>query len=153
MLQATALGGQAQPAASATGTSARTLALLSMVLLGGCISAPVDPTTTQLGVGDCLRQVQIKRLRRALERCDAVVAAYPQQPQPRNERALLFTLKGDNQAACKDSLAAARLLERVPKTPPPDPLMVEEIHIRVASCRGLTTAPEGSAPSRAKSDA
>jgi hypothetical protein len=145
--------GRAQHARSATPIERLGLAVSVTLLLGGCISAPVDPTTTRLGVGDCLRQVEINRLRRALERCDAVVETYPQHPQPRNERALLYSLKGDNQAACKDSQAAARLLERFPKTPPPDPLMVEEIRIRQSSCRSLTTAPAGSAPSPAKSDA
>jgi hypothetical protein len=123
------------------------------LLLGGCISAPADPTATQLGVGDCLRQVEIRRLRRALESCDAVVKAYPQQPQPRNERALLYSLMGDNRAACRDSAAAAELLAQLPPTPPPDPLLVEEIRIRAASCRSLTTAPAASAPSPAKSGA
>ena len=137
----------------ATRTSTGSLALLTALLLGGCVGAPVDPTKTPLGVGDCLKQVQMKRLRRSLERCDAVVAAYPQHPQPRNERALLQTLKGDNQAACKDSLTAARLLERFPKQPALDPLLVEEIGIRKASCSSITTAPAGSAPSRAKSGA
>lgn len=136
---------------SATPTKGLGAALAGALLLGGCISAPVDPTTTRIGLGDCLHQVEMKRLQRALKRCDAVVEAYPKHPQPRNERALLHSLKGDNQAACRDSLAAARLLRRLPKQPAPDPLMVEEIRLRDTSCRKLTTARAATAPSQARS--
>jgi hypothetical protein len=115
------------------------------------MSAPSDPTTTLPGLGDCLRQVEIKRLKRAIERCNGVVEAHPQQPQPRNERALLHSLAGNNQAACRDSQAAERLLKQLPKTPAPDPLLVEEIQLRAQSCRTLTKPPEADAPSPAKS--
>ena len=115
------------------------------------MSAPSDPTTTLPGLGDCLRQVEIKRLKRAIERCNGVVEAHPQQPQPRNERALLHSLAGNNQAACRDSHAAERLLKQLPKTPAPDPLLVEEIQLRAQSCRTLTKPPEADAPSPAKS--
>ncbi len=121
------------------------------MLLGGCVSAPSDPTTTLPGLGDCLRQVEIKRLKKALNRCDGVVEAHPQQPQPRNERALLHSLAGDNQAACRDSLVAEQLLKQLPKTASPDPLLVEEIQLRAKSCRNLTTAPAAGAPSPASS--
>jgi hypothetical protein len=126
-------------------------AALALVLLGGCISAPGDPTTTLPGVGDCLRQVEIKRLKRAIERCDGVVEAHPQQPQPRNERALLHSLAGDNQTACRDSLEAERLLKQLPKTEQSDPLLVEEIQLRAQSCRTLTNAPGAGAPAPAAS--
>jgi hypothetical protein len=78
-----------------------------------------------------------------------VVDAYPQHPQPRNERALLHSLAGDNKAACNDSRAAAALLKRLPKPPAPDPLLVEEIDLRAESCRQLTTAPTTDAPGQA----
>jgi hypothetical protein len=121
------------------------------VLLGGCVALPSDPTTTLPGLGDCLRQVEIKRLKKALSRCDGVVEAHPQEPQPRNERALLHSLAGDNQAACRDSLAAERLLKQRPKAAATDPLLVEEIQLRAKSCRTLTTAPAAGAPSPAGS--
>jgi len=121
------------------------------VQLGGCVSAPSDPTTTLPGLGDCLRQVEMKRLKKALRRCDEVVEAHPQQPQPRNERALLHSLAGDNQAACRDSLAAERLLKQLPKTASADPLLVEEIQLRARSCRTLTTPPAAGALSPAGS--
>lgn len=126
-------------------------AALALTLLAGCVSSPGDPTTTLPGLGDCLRQVEIKRLKRAIERCDGVVEAHPQQPQPRNERALLHSLAGDNQTACRDSLAAERLLKQLNKSAAPDPLLVEEIQLRAQSCRTLTNAPAAGAPSRATS--
>ena len=144
----------AQPAASVTPTSGAALgaaAALALVLLGGCVSAPSDPTSTLPGLGDCLKQVEIKRLKKALRRCDDVVKAYPQHPQPRNERALLHSLAGDNQAACRDSLVAQTLLRQRPKAAAPDPLLVEEIELRAHSCRTLTTAPATGAPSPAGS--
>ena len=120
-----------------------------MALLGGCVSGPADPTTTLPGLGDCLRQVEIKRLHRAIERCDSVVEAHPNHPQPRNERALLHSLAGDNKTACRDSLAAAKLLKLLPAQPPADPLLVEEIELRAKSCRLITNAPTADAPSPA----
>ena len=143
-----------QPAANATPIKKAALgfvAAVALVQLGGCTSASSDPTATLPGLGDCLRQVEMKRLKKALRRCDEVVEAHPQQPQPRNERALLHSLAGDHQAACRDSLAAEKLLKQVPKTTSPDPLLVEEIQLRARSCRTLTNAPAAGAPSRAGS--
>jgi|Laugresu1bdmlbsd_1035121.scaffolds.fasta_scaffold11939_2 hypothetical protein len=139
-------------AASATpinGKALGTAATVAFMLLTGCVSTPADPTTTLPGLGDCLNQVEMKKLRRALARCNEVVDAHPQQPQPRNERALLHSLTGDNKAACSDSLAAAELLKRLPKTPAPDPILVEEIQLRAKSCQVLTTGPATAAPKSA----
>lgn len=119
------------------------------MLLGGCFSPTEDPTTRLPGLGDCLRQVEMRKLARAIERCNDVVAAHPRHPQPRNERALLHSLAGDNKAACSDSRAAAALLARIPKSPPLDPLLSEEIQLRLTSCRQLTTAPANASPSQA----
>lgn len=119
-------------------------------MLAGCVSTPADPTTSLPGLGDCLNRVEMKKLRRALARCNEVVDAHPLQPQPRNERALLHSLAGDNKAACSDSRAAAELLKRLPKTPAPDPLLVEEIQLRAKSCQSLTTAPAAASPKPAE---
>ena len=118
------------------------------MLLGGCFSPTEDPTTRLPGLGECLRQVEMRKLGRAIERCNDVVAAHPRHPQPRNERALLHSLAGDNKAACSDSRAAAALLVRFPKSPPLDPLLTEEIQLRLKSCRQLTTAPADASPSQ-----
>jgi len=98
-----------------------------------------------------------KKLEQAIRHCDAVVAAHPQLPQPRNERALLLSLAGRNRAACRDSEAAAQLLARAPRSPAVDPQLVEEVELRLQSCRAwkrsreqaLTTPPAADAPSAA----
>ena len=107
--------------------------------------------TAAPGLGDCLRRVQMNDLQQALERCNSVVEAHPNHPQPSNERALLHSLAGNNTTACRDSLAAAKLLKQLSAQPPADPLLVEEIELRAKSCRLSTTAPAADAPSPAGS--
>jgi hypothetical protein len=87
------------------------------------------------------------QLPRALERCDAVVRAFPVNPQPRNERALLHSLAGDQRASCHDSQVAAALLKPWTRRHKPDTLLVEEIASRQQSCQSLTTPPATGAPS------
>jgi hypothetical protein len=137
-------------------------ALSAGVLLSGCINTPVAKQRPQGPAADaCLQKVTMDRLDEAIRRCDAVVAAHPRHPQPRNERALLLNLAGRNQLACRDSLAAADLLARAPAKPAPDPLLVEEIKLRSRSCQawsaanrsGVTTPPATDAPSAATPDA
>jgi endonuclease/exonuclease/phosphatase (EEP) superfamily protein YafD len=124
------------------------------LLLGGCISAPPEPGQRIAAPGDCLRKVEIAQLDAALQRCNAVVAALPNEPQPRNDRALLHSLAGNNAAACRDSFAAAALLKRQ-GSKRPDAVLVEEIQLRQRSCqrlaqrRPITTPPATAAPSPA----
>ena len=124
------------------------------MLLGGCISAPPEPGQRIVGQGDCLRKVQIAQIDGAIQRCNAVVAALPNEPQPRNDRALLHSLAGNNAAACRDSFAAAELLKRQ-GSKRPDAVLVEEIQLRQRSCqrlaqrRPITTPPATAAPSPA----
>ena len=124
------------------------------MLLGGCISAPPEPGQRIAAPGDCLRKVEIAQLDAALQRCNAVVAALPNEPQPRNDRALLHSLAGNNAAACRDSFAAAALLKRQ-GSKRPDAVLVEEIQLRQRSCqrlaqrRPITTPPATGAPSPA----
>jgi endonuclease/exonuclease/phosphatase (EEP) superfamily protein YafD len=124
------------------------------LLLGGCISAPPEPGQRIAAPGDCLRKVEIAQLDTAVQRCNAVVAALPNEPQPRNDRALLHSLAGNNTAACRDSFAAAALLKRQ-GSKRPDAVLVEEIQLRQRSCqrlaqrRPITTPPATAAPSPA----
>ncbi len=123
--------------------------------MGGCVSAPPEPGQRAATPGDCLRKVQIDQLDAALQRCNAVVTALPDDPQPRNDRSLLYSLAGNNAAACRDSFKAAELLERQRKVhrqdpdqgPPPDRVLAEEISLRQRSCRRLTNRPTAAAPS------
>jgi len=113
------------------------------------VSVPADPTSQTLSPTDCLREVEINKLQRAIRRCTAVVDAHPEHPQPRNDRSLLHSLAGNTAEACRDSIAAAKLLTRQPASPAPDPLLVEEIELRRRSCTQLTNPPAAAAPSGA----
>ena len=137
-------------------------ALSTGLLLAGCMNTPVaEQRPRGPGPDACLEKVNMDRLDDAIRRCDAAVAAHPRHPQPRNERALLLSLAGRNQLACRDSQAAAALLARAPAKPAPDPLLVEEIKLRSRSCQAwssanqsrVTTPPATDAPSAATPDA
>ena len=111
--------------------------------------APQAPLTEGPAPGDCLRAVEFKRLSRAIKRCDAVVKAHPQDPQPRNDRSLLHSLAGRTPLACRDSQEAARLLAALPARATADPMLTEEIKLRQQSCRQLTSRSTADAPSAA----
>ena len=129
-----------------------TLAATLLLLLCSCSSPPPPPEEAPSSDA-CLQDVDLERLNRAIRRCNEVVAAHPHDPQPRNERALLFSLAGRNREACQDSLAAAQLLARQPRQTSADPLLVEEIRLRRDSCRQVTSPPAAAAPFAETSDA
>ena len=68
----------------AAGGGLGSLALSAMLLLGACAEEPLPER--KLSADDCLTTVQIERLPQALRRCNRVVAAFPHDPQPLNER-------------------------------------------------------------------
>jgi hypothetical protein len=76
----------------------------------------------------------METLDEALRRCDRVVAAFPRDPQPLNERFLIHTLRGDTDKACRDIAAAAKLAARLPAEQL-DPLLRNDLRLRSASCR------------------
>ncbi|MFZ9282735.1 MAG: hypothetical protein ACO24U_08605, partial [Prochlorococcaceae cyanobacterium] len=105
---------------------------LTAALLGGCSEAELPQRNLQ--ADDCLREVKLEQLDAALSRCDKVVAQYPNDPAPRNERSLLLALKGDDAAACRDIEAAHRLAQR-PGKGKLDPMLVSELSMRHRSCQ------------------
>ncbi|NDG75198.1 MAG: hypothetical protein EBX49_07685 [Synechococcaceae bacterium WB8_1B_136] len=135
------------PLSSSFGRAA--LAGLLLLLASGCQPA-ADPQNSGPSPDDCLRNVSMDQLPQALERCNAVVQAFPANPQPRNERALLHSLAGDQQASCRDSQAAAALLQPWRSRHSVDPVLVEEINLRRRSCAALTTPRATGAPSGAR---
>ena len=116
------------------------------IALSSC-SAPPEPGESQTRVDDCLRGVNLDRLPALLKHCDAVVEAFPEHPQPRNERALLPKLAGQPQEACRDSRKAAALGKQGKH--PVDTLMRDEIDLRRRNCLRLTTDRAAAAPSAA----
>ena len=119
---------------------------LLWIALSSC-SAPPEPGESQTRVDDCLRGVNLDRLPALLKHCDAVVEAFPEHPQPRNERALLLKLAGKPQEACRDSLKAAALVKQGKHSV--DALMRDEIDLRRLNCLRLTTDRAAAAPSAA----
>ena len=105
---------------------------LSTLLLSSCNEADLPQRSLQ--PDDCLREVRIAELQQAISRCNKVVAQYPNDPAPRNERSLLLALAGDDAAACREIDAAHRLSQRAPKNSL-DPLLVSELAIRRRSCQ------------------
>ncbi|MEA5417109.1 hypothetical protein VB757_18490 [Synechococcus sp. BA-132 BA5] len=104
---------------------------LLALLLGGCVEQPLPqrPITRE----DCLRDVKLEELPSALLQCDKVVAAFPKDPGPLNERFLLHTLAGNTAAACRDIARATSLAAAAPKDQL-DPILRQDLEVRQRSC-------------------
>ena len=63
-----------------------------------------------------------------------MVEAFPDDPQPLNERFLLHSLAGDNTAACRDIARAASLTKKLPADRI-DPILRKDLELRQRSCR------------------
>ena len=74
--------------------------LTGALLLQACGESDLPQRSLQ--ADDCLREVNLQQLPQAIRRCDQVVARFPRDPAPRNERALLLSLNGQDQAACRE---------------------------------------------------
>ena len=119
----------------------RRLLLLLPALLCGCVEQPLpeQPITRE----DCLRTVKLEDLPGALRQCDRVVAAFPKDPGPLNERFLLHTLAGNTTAACRDIARATVLAAAVPKDKL-DPILRQDLEVRRSSCAdGAPARPGG----------
>ena len=121
------------------------LALVVAALLTGCAEEPLPQR--QISHDDCLSEVRMDQLKEAIGRCDKVVAAFPRDPLPLNERFLLHTLAEDDRAACRDILQAAKLAKAMPAARL-DAVLRRELELRQADCRdaGLGTAANLSGP-------
>jgi hypothetical protein len=105
--------------------------LISTLLFQACGESDLPQRSLQ--ADDCLRDVNVQQLPQAIKRCDQVVARFPRDPAPRNERALLLSLNGQDQAACRES-AAALTLARQARAGSVDPLLTSELTMRHQSC-------------------
>ena len=128
------------------------LPLLLAALLSGCAEEPLPQR--QISHDDCLSEVRMDQLKEAIGRCDKVVAAFPRDPLPLNERFLLHTLAENDRAACRDILQAAKLAKAMPAARL-DTVLRRELEMRQADCRdaGLGTAANVSGPAAAGSPA
>jgi hypothetical protein len=119
-----------------------TLLAALLLVTAGCAEEALPER--RLTIDDCLTNVEIDHLEPALQRCNQVVAAFPREPQPLNERFLLHSLRGEEQAACRDIRRAHQLAERIPPRQL-DPLLRQQLALRLASCREQPATTAGSA--------
>lgn len=129
---------------------ALSLACAALLLLAACAEEPLPQR--RLSADDCLTNVQLDRLPQALKRCNRVVAAFPRDPQPLNERFLLHSLNGDEVSACRDIQRAAQLARRIPPARL-DRLLRRDLDLRQASCRDLPGEQPAATPAAASKPA
>jgi len=107
------------------------VAVAVAALLTACAEEPLPQR--RISADDCLSEVRMDRLKEALESCDKVVAAHPNDPLPLNERYVLHTLAEDDKAACRDLAKALDLARRIPAGRL-DPILRHDLQIRRADC-------------------
>lgn len=78
--------------------------------------------------------MQLDQLAEQIRRCDAVVAAFPDNPAPLNDRYLLHSLAGNEVAACADISRAAALAHSKPASSL-DPQLRTDLKLRQELCR------------------
>lgn len=122
-------------------------ALLAAGVLLGCQEQPL-PQQGGVRRDDCLREVTLERLEEQIALCDDVVAAYPDDPAPRNDRYLLHSLAGNDEQACEDLREALRLAEQLPDDEL-DAQLRSDLEVRRELCAEapLTSPPTPPAPS------
>ncbi|QVL52998.1 MAG: hypothetical protein KFB97_00645 [Cyanobium sp. M30B3] len=123
---------------------ARYWLLLAVALLGtGCAEAPLPEQG--LRRDDCLRELSLANLNERLKSCNAVVAAFPKDPGPLNDRYLLHSLAGDDRAACADLRRAIELAASMPAGAL-DAQLRSDLTVRAQLCRedGNRAAASGS---------
>jgi len=111
------------------------LALMTMgFLIAGCREEPLPEAPMRSD--DCLRDIKLDQLGEQLKRCDRVVAAFPTNPVPLNDRYLLRSLSGPDQerAACAD-IHRATALARQAKPASLDPQLRTDLTLRLALCQ------------------
>ncbi len=116
-------------------------------MLTACAEEPLPQR--RINRSDCLRTIEMAHLSEALRRCDAVVAAFPKDPVPLNDRFLLLTLADKDGAACQDIRKAAALARALP-TREVDHQLRHDLALRLADCPtspgGLTSSQATGAP-------
>ena len=124
------------------------VALVIALLLTACAEEPLPQR--RINRSDCLRTIDMGHLPEALRRCDAVVAAFPKDPGPLNDRFLLLTLADKDAAACQDIRRAAALARGLPAQKL-DSQLRHDLALRLADCPatppgGLTNSQATGAP-------
>jgi len=123
-------------------------AVLALGALGffvaGCSEEPLPEAPMRSD--DCLRDIRLDQVGEQLKRCDRVVAAFPTNPAPLNDRYLLRSLMGPDQerAACAD-IRRATALARQAKPGSLDPQLRTDLSLRLALCQDAAKQAPGPA--------
>jgi hypothetical protein len=111
-----------------------------MITIQACGNADNPRAVTpdsELKASSCLEDLNLQKLGRALEHCNAVVMSHTGNPVPLIDRSLLLTLMGRDDAACDDVTKAASLLKQGDRST--DRLLEHELEVRQQSCRHRAT--------------
>jgi hypothetical protein len=121
------------------------VALTTVTLAGCAAAAPPTSEEPRLRQDECLDEVKVDRLDRALKRCDQVVSTFPRLARPLSDRIVIHTLRGEQNLACRDIERAAELIRASADGQAPaeagDPQLVTDIRVRQESCRDIQPAP------------
>lgn len=114
--------------------------LVVALVCASCAEAPLPRQAMRRD--DCLRELSLANLSERLRDCDAVVAAFPKDPAPLNDRYLLHSLAGDDRAACADLRRAVELAAAIPADAL-DAQLRSDLRVRAQLCAGdsARTAP------------
>ena len=113
-------------------------------LVAGCSEEPLPEAPMRSD--DCLRDIKLDQLGEQLKRCDRVVAAFPTNPAPLNDRYLVRSLSGPDQerAACAD-IRRATAMARQAKPGSLDPQLRTDLNLRLALCQDAAKPAPGPA--------
>jgi len=103
-----------------------------ILLLSGCSEEPLPGQ--QLRSYECLEKLALEKLPDHIRHCDAVVAAFPGDPGPLNDRYLLHSLAGNEPAACADIAKASSLAGSMPAKSL-DPQLRSDLKLRQELCK------------------
>lgn len=103
---------------------------LAVLLISGCQGATPPNADLNISSSSCLESLSSNQLVSSLERCNASVEAFPNQPEPWRDRSLVHTLIGNHDQACRDvEQAITRMYDNA------DPMLRHELNVRQATCK------------------
>jgi hypothetical protein len=106
----------------------------------GCRSRSEPKPATispEISIADCMSDLDLNKLDKALQRCNQVVDAHGNKPAALADRSLLLTLMGKTDQACADVTNALALLRQDSRNA--DPMVVHELNVRHKSCKQRDT--------------
>jgi hypothetical protein len=109
------------------------LALALSLGLSGCSTTPSPESA--LRVDDCMKGTSLSALSAAIKACNAVIRAYPHHPLPFKDRALLWSLSGNEIRACQD-LKRSLSLAQQPGADISSQRLLGDLKISLRTCPG-----------------